>query len=78
MKNAELFERLVDWRRRKMAELERPAFTILSTKALIGIANQMPTNTHALLAIDGIGQVKVRQYGDEIIEMVCDFMASRG
>lgn len=78
VKNAEFFEHLVDWRRRKMAELERPAFTILSTKALIGIANQQPTNTHALLAIDGIGQVKVRQFGDEIIEMVCDFMASRG
>lgn len=77
VENAELFERLAEWRRRKMAELDRPAFTILSTKALIGIANRQPTNTRALLTIDGIGQVKVRQFGDEIIEMVCDFMADR-
>ena len=77
VKNVALFERLTEWRRRKMAELERPAFTILSTKALIGIANQQPTNSHALLAIDGIGPTKVRQFGDEIIEMVCDFMAQQ-
>ncbi len=74
--NPELYRRLQLWRRSKMAELDVPAFQILSTKVLKSIADFVPADITDLLAVPGIGQKKVEAFGAEIIGIVNDFKAA--
>ncbi|MCM1040904.1 MAG: HRDC domain-containing protein [Bacteroides sp.] len=69
---ARLFEALRAWRTAKYKEEEKPAFMILSQKALISIAQAAPRTKAELLGLKGIGKVKAAQYGDEILEVVRD------
>ena len=50
-----------------------PAYTILTQKSLLAIADQLPRNRKALLKISGIGAAKVERFGAEIIQMVEDY-----
>lgn len=74
--NPELYRRLQLWRRTKMAELDVPAFQILSTKVLKSIADFVPADITDLLAVPGIGQKKAEAFGAEIVGIINDFKAS--
>lgn len=76
VRNPELYRRLQLWRRRKMAELDVPAFQILATKVLKSIADFVPSDITDLLAVPGIGQKKAEAFGNEIIGIINDFKAS--
>lgn len=65
-----LLEALKSWRTAKYKEEEKPAFMILSQKALLGIAESAPQTEEELLAIKGIGRVKAARYGEEILAIV--------
>ena len=69
-KSEELVKVLSQWRRAKAQELGKPAFFVLTQKALIGIAEMMPRNEKELLAVPGIGKAKVAAYGQELIDIV--------
>ena len=70
VENPRLFEALRAWRTEKYKEEGKPAYMILSQKALIGIAQAAPRTKAELLTIKGIGKVKAAQYGEEILEVV--------
>lgn len=70
VKNPEIYTRLVEWRRGKMAELDVPAFTIMHTKTLKAISEALPRTMPELLAIDGIGSVKAQRYGSDILQII--------
>ena len=70
VRNAELYQRLVAWRRSLMQERQVPAYTILPTTALIQISNYGPSTTAELLTLKGVGRVKVKDYGDEILQLL--------
>lgn len=65
-----LFETLKQWRHTKATEAGLPAYCILTTKALTGIACLLPTDIHTLMTIPQIGRVKAEKYGEEIVNMV--------
>lgn len=65
-----LFETLKQWRYAKATEAGLPAYCILTTKALTGIACLLPTDIHTLMTIPQIGKVKAEKYGEEIVNMV--------
>lgn len=73
---APLFEALRTWRTQRYIEEEKPAFMILSQKALIGIAEKMPQTKEELLSVNGIGKKKVEQYGEEILAIVARVVAA--
>ena len=52
-----------------MREEGLPAYCILNQKALTGVANLVPTETHELIQIPGIGKAKADKYGVEILSI---------
>lgn len=74
-KNPKLVKLLTRWRASKAKELSLPAYTIISQKALLGIADALPTTGKSLLKVSGMGTTTVAKYGMEIVQMVEDYIA---
>lgn len=68
--NPALYLRLVSWRRELSSQLSVPAYAIISNKAIVEISNKMPLTMGELKKIPGIGDVKVRNYGTKILQLV--------
>jgi ATP-dependent DNA helicase RecQ len=66
----DLFERLRRWRRRIAEARGKPAWTILDDKALRAIARERPDSLGALLRCKGIGEKRLADFGDAILELV--------
>lgn len=77
-KHPELYSLLKYWRNEEASVREVPHYIVASQKMLNGIANLLPTTYPELLKIKGIGKVKAAQYGEEIIEMVKEYMLENG
>lgn len=67
---AELFMALRKWRAAEAARRKLPAYCIISTEALKGIASQMPQTLGALERIKGVGPRTVAKYGEDILRVV--------
>ena len=65
-----LYRRLLDWRKGVSAEKHLPASYIMPIRTIIGIANTQPLTKEDLLAIPGIGEKTVQDYGAELLEIV--------
>jgi DNA helicase-2/ATP-dependent DNA helicase PcrA len=66
----ELLGQLKEWRSRTAKEQKVPAFVVFSDNTLIAIAETLPTDDAALVAIPGIGARKLEQYGADLLELV--------
>ncbi len=66
---AEAWEGLRTWRAERSRAAGKPAFVVFDDKTLRLIAALLPTNEAGLLAISGIGQLKLESYGDELISL---------
>ena len=77
-KHPELVRILTEWRTEKYKMAEVPAFTILSQKALLGIADMLPTTEKELLNVPGIGKMKVVQFGSELCLLVRQYCYQKG
>ena len=66
----ELFDRLKAWRKKLAEEENVPPYFIFNDKTLIEIANQKPSTRSGLLAISGIGELKAKKFGGEIIRII--------
>ena len=66
--------------RRTLASVLRigPATTIFDDNVLLEISQKRPTTISALADIQGLGEFKIEKYGQQIIDCVIDFLASRG
>ncbi len=71
--NEELYEALVAWRLDQARTIDKPAFTVLTNRSLIEIQALCPTSAEKLLEINGIGESKVKRFGDQIIEIVREY-----
>jgi len=71
--DAELRERLKEWRL-NIARMESvPAFVIFNDETLNALATGKPQSVNDLLEIKGIGSVKCEKYGEQILNIVHDF-----
>ncbi len=68
--DAALFEQLRQLRRRLAEERGVPAYMILSDKTLRLISKQRPATREALLAISGIGTIKLQEFGKAFLSAV--------
>jgi DNA topoisomerase-3 len=64
---AALVEALKRWRTQEAKRRRCPAFRILTDRALLGIASEIPRDEDSLLAVKGMGPTLVKKYGDEIL-----------
>ena len=69
----DLYDRLRAWRWREAQAKNLPAYTILQQKAMLGIANTVPTDARMLLAIPGIGRRVVENYGENLLNIVSEW-----
>ena len=68
--NAELFEKLRVLRK-SIADAEAvPAYIVFSDAVLRAIAASVPTTERDLLAISGVGPVKLERYGARFLELL--------
>lgn len=70
VQNPELYNALREWRKEEALKLNLPAYTVLHQKALLGIANSLPTSGKELLAIPGIGKKVIERYGIRLLNIV--------
>ncbi|UQX10551.1 ATP-dependent DNA helicase UvrD2 [Candidatus Mycobacterium methanotrophicum] len=66
----ELLLALKDWRLRTAKEMKVPAYVVFTDNTLIAIAELLPTDDAALVAIPGIGARKLEQFGPDVLELV--------
>lgn len=67
-----LYKRLQAWRNRR-AEGKR-VFLVANNEALQMVARALPRNGAELMKLKGWGKVKVQQYGEEVLEIVQDYL----
>jgi len=72
----ELYAQLRSWRFLLAQEQNVPAYVILSQMALIGITNLLPQDAAQLIRIQGVGKITLEKYGEEILEMVQEYVQS--
>ena len=78
IKHHELYDMLRFWRNEQVEITQKLHYQILSQQAVIEISNQLPCTLNQLKKIHGIGKVKLQQYGDDLLEMVLDYMGENG
>ncbi len=66
----ELLAQLKEWRLATARELSVPAYVVFTDNTLIAIAESLPTDDAALVAIPGIGARKLEQFGADVLELV--------
>ena len=68
--NEELFEKLKKWRKIKSYRENIRPYIIFSDATLISICNKKPKSLEELMEIRGVGEKKIKSYGNEIIQLV--------
>jgi ATP-dependent DNA helicase RecQ len=76
MDKSPLYAALSAWRLQKAQDADVPAFTIAHNKTLKAIAQIKPVTLLALKEVPGMGTKSVKRFGDEILEIVLQFMDS--
>jgi DNA helicase-2/ATP-dependent DNA helicase PcrA len=66
----DLLAALVEWRRNLARASGVPAYVIFHDSTLAAVAGVQPRTHRALLALPGIGKVKVERHGDALLELV--------
>ncbi|BEP11982.1 ATP-dependent DNA helicase UvrD2 [Acidothermaceae bacterium B102] len=67
-----LFERLREWRLARSKERSQPAFVVFTDATLTAIAEAKPRSVAELVAIPGVGQRKLDEFGAEVLALVAD------
>lgn len=70
VEETEIFKALKAFRLAKSREENIKPYFIFNDNQLKDLISKMPTTTSELLTVSGIGEVKVKKYGEEIINIV--------
>ncbi len=74
----ELFEVLRRERRELADQAGVPAYIIFSDRALVEMAAHLPRTPEQFLAINGVGEAKLANYGGAFLKIIRDFSAAHG
>ena len=64
------------WRLTRSRAAKVPAYVIFPDHVLVEVAARRPASREQLLAVSGVGEVKVQRFGDEILGIVAEHAAS--
>ena len=70
IENPGLFEILREWRNDRAKRENIPPYVVASTKALIAVANAVPTTPAQLRALPGWGPKSVARFGDDLLDVI--------
>src|SRR5690606_17277153 len=74
----ELYQALRSWKDELAAERQVPLYHILAQKTLLELVHTLPSNSQELERIKGIGKMKIRQFGIEILEIINSYCERHG
>jgi len=77
-KHPELYSLLKYWRQEQVNILQQSHYQIATQKMLQGIANELPCTLNQLKKINGVGKVKIQQFGEELVSMVLEYIEEKG
>jgi GTPase SAR1 family protein len=77
-KHSELLKLLVFWRNEMVEMLQVPHYRVASYETLTQIAEKLPCTEKQLGKIKGIGKTKLNMFGDDILDMVLDYIEENG
>jgi hypothetical protein len=63
-----LHNELREWRRTKAAEIGKPVFQLFTNRTLNDLAHKKPTTVRDLLKVNGIGDKKLLDFGDDLLQ----------
>ncbi len=66
----QLYDVLRTWRNERAKREGKPAYLLFSNKQLAELARQRPTTLAALHAIDGLGEARSRDFGQDLIALI--------
>lgn len=69
-----LFEELRRLRREIAEEQHVPPFIIFSDATLNDMCRRLPSSDEAMLAVSGVGKLKLEKYGDRFIEVINEYI----
>lgn len=72
------YDLLRKWRSEKAELLDLEVARVLSQKTMLEIAQQLPVTGKELKEVKGMGGVRMKQFGREILEMILDYRNSAG
>lgn len=73
VRDKELFMVLKNWRRDKAYKEQIKPYIIFSDSTIIEIVNIMPKNIDELISIRGVGEKKIKKYGNDIINLITEY-----
>lgn len=73
-----LYTALKKWRSNKAEESDVPEYQILNQKSLVELVKYLPRTEKGLLSVSGIGKVKAKFFGEELIEMISAYCKENG
>jgi ATP-dependent DNA helicase RecQ len=73
-----LFEKLRALRRELADAADLPPYVVFADSALVEMAAYLPQSPQSLLAIRGVGERKLAQYGERFLEVIRGYCAERG
>ena len=68
-----LYAELKSWRNYKAQELNVPHYMILPQKTIMEITKQLPSNEKELNKVKGMGKIKTKQFGEEVLQMIINY-----
>ena len=68
--HVETLDRLRNWRLETARAAGVPAYVVFHDKTLAAIASARPTSLAELLRVSGVGESKLRKYGDQVLEVL--------
>ena len=73
-----LYAAIRTWRNDLAEEKNVPAYLILAQKSLLELVKLLPSSLPQLETVKGIGKIKVKQYGTEILELINNYCDDHG
>ncbi len=73
-----LLEKLKNLRTGLARKHNVPPYIIFSDATLVEMASRYPTNPGAMLAINGVGQLKLEKYGDDFLQIIRNHVVEEG
>ena len=71
-----VFNALKAWRLTQSRAADVPAYVIFPDRVLVEVATKRPASRQQLLAVSGVGEVKVQRFGEQILGIVAEHGAS--
>ena len=72
-----LFARIAEWRDAIADEFELKSYRVLSVKSINDIVKILPTSIGLLRKLKGVGAVKSKQFGKEIVDIVKQYVSEK-